>query len=84
MKKQKIPYEVYIRRRIEAEDQENNVLHAWEYAGSTAAVSEKQAINNVRHNRFGDYGTSQYLPVSTSGHYEVWIDWKAIPKEGYA
>lgn len=38
------------------------------FEGSTWAVSEKQAINNIRHNNYGD-NTSQY-----KGDYY----WKAI------
>ena len=81
MKKPKVPYEVYCRKRINAEEPENCVVYDWEYVGATAAVSEAQAINNVRYKRLGNNGTSQYLPISVSGHYDVWLDWKAVPKE---
>lgn len=37
----------------------NSELDSHAYEGMTWAVSEKQAINNVRHNNYGDL-TSQY------------------------
>lgn len=40
MRKPRITYNVY----------KNGI-----FIGETFAVSEKQAINNVRHNRFGDF-----------------------------
>lgn len=43
----------------------------------TFAVSEEQAVNNVRHRLFGDCGTSQYKPVSVSGYEDVWLDYEA-------
>ena len=53
MRKPRITYDVYL----------NGV-----YVSETFAVSEKQAINNVRHNHCGDY-ESQYSR-----------DWEARPK----
>ena len=43
--------------------------------GETWAVSEAQAINNVRYRTVGS--TSQYLPYITSGHWEKRIEWEA-------
>ena len=43
--------------------------------GETWAVSEAQAINNVRYRTAGN--TSQYLPYITSGHWEKGIEWEA-------
>lgn len=74
----KSKYSVYIQYYLEAEEEENNILGKWEFIGDTYAVSEKQAINNVRHREFGDYGTSQYLPTTVSGHWENGFNWKAI------
>lgn len=31
------------------------ISNMWDYVGDTWAVSEKQAINNVRHREHGDY-----------------------------
>ena len=66
---------VYCRKRVEAEDDENSVVHPYQFVGKTRAVSEAQAINNVRQRTIGN--RSQYLPVYTSGHWAVWLDWEA-------
>lgn len=77
MKKEKVRYRVYRQYFLEAEEIENSFEGEYKYVGSTSAVSEAQAINNVRHRLMGDYGTSQYKPLATSGHWENGYNWKA-------
>ena len=48
----------------------------YRFAGETWAVSEKQAINNVRHRLYGDI--SQYLPHYDNGYYVEQLEWKAV------
>lgn len=67
-------FKVYARRVVTCEDADT-VIYPWVELGETKAVSEEKAINNVRFKRYGN--VSQHLPVSTSGHYELWMDWKA-------
>lgn len=71
----KVPWNVYIQRQVICEDPEDNVIHPWVFAGRTFAVSETKAINNVRYRVAGNI--SQYKPVETSGHYDVYVEWKA-------
>lgn len=73
--KAKSNYFVFCRRHIVADEDENDVKWPWEGAGETVAVSRAQAINNVRYRN--DL-PSQHLPIETSGHYDVWIDWQAL------
>ena len=68
-------WRVYFRRSVICEDPEENVEWPWAIAGETIAVSEAKAINNVRFRVAGK--TSQYKPLETSGHYDVFIEWKA-------
>ena len=70
---QKKKYKVYARRIVEIEG-EDPVTHPWVFAGNTYAVSEAKAINNVR---FRNEMPSQHMPIETSGHYDVWVEWKA-------
>ena len=77
MKKEKVKWLVYSRYYQLTEDIESNIIDDWTLVGTTYAVSEKQAINNVRHRMMGDYGTSQYKPIETSGHWECGLDWAA-------
>lgn len=73
-------FTVNIYKRQECEDYEKN----FEYligTEETYAVSEKQAINNIKFRFGGKY--SQYKPISTSGHYEDWIVYK-IKENCYA
>lgn len=67
-----------MRRVLEAEDEENNVVHPWKYVQTTWATSEDKAINNARYNLIGK--VSQYLPVVVSGHWEYWLEWKALER----
>ena len=69
-------YLVYARPRLDAEEQERGFTGTWELVGETTAASEAHAVNNVRYNTIGC--TSQYLPIETSGHWEKFIDWKAV------
>lgn len=73
--KNKSKYSVYSRYVMTADEIENCTAHPWEYVGDTYAVSEKQAINNVRHRTIGDL--SQYKPIATSGHWDSFLEWKA-------
>lgn len=75
MARLKTRYRVSRRYYLVADDEENNITDEWVFVGETFAVSEAQAINNVRHRTMGD--ASQYLPVATSGHWENGYDWKA-------
>jgi hypothetical protein len=75
MAKPKVPFMVYSRYFFVSED--DHFERDWSPEGQTFAVSEAQAINNVRHRNYGDYGTSQYKPIATSGHWENGLEWKA-------
>lgn len=76
MKKPKEYYRVFIRYSMVAEEPENCFSEGWKYLDKTLAVSEEQAINNVRHRVMGDE-ISQYMPIATGGHWETWYEWKA-------
>ena len=80
MKKQKTRYFVFAQRKVISEFPEENVIYPKEFIGETFAVSEKQAVNNVRHRTMGDYMSSQYLPIEESCHYSVWLKWSAEEK----
>lgn len=75
MKKPKRKYKVFYQRRMDSELPENCTIHDKVFAGETFAVSEAQAINNVRHRVIGDI--SQYLPLVSDGRYELFYDWSA-------
>lgn len=75
MAKPKQLYNVYCRLRTYNEITNEEIVFNYEFAGETWAVSEKQAINNVRHREFGD--VSQYLPIYDSAYYVAEYEWKA-------
>ena len=77
MKKPKLKFIVYSQYYMETEFPDEDFTDDWKFEGETWAVSEKQAINNVRHRKYGDYGTSQYKPATTSCHWENGLKWKA-------
>lgn len=77
-KEMKRKYWVYARDYFITEDPEDCRKGEWCWQGSTIAVSEKQAINNVKFRRMGR--KSQYKPMATSGHWENGLEWKAIAK----
>lgn len=78
----KYNYEVYSRYYLNTSDINNNLLSGWRYEGSTRAVSEKKAINNVRCRNYGKT-SSQYKPFEIGGHYEKGLEWKAEMNEKY-
>ena len=78
----KYNYEVYSRYYLNTSDINNNLLSGWRYEGSTHAVSEKKAINNVRCRNYGKT-SSQYKPFEIGGHYEKGLEWKAEMDEKY-
>lgn len=51
----------------------------WTLEGTTWAVSEKQAINNIRHRNYGDYYSSQYKPTAMGSTWENGRNYRAIP-----
>lgn len=75
MKKQKRHYAVYTQYSMDADEPEDEFEDEWRFAGDTYAVSEAQAINNVRHRTFGDHSFS--LPLAVGGKWATWLDWKA-------
>ena len=77
MAKPKIKFMVFTKYYFNCEEPEDCYEGEWRFEGETWAVSEAQAINNVRHRKYGDYGTSQYKPTATSGHWENGLEWKA-------
>lgn len=70
-------WRVYSQYYLLADEPEDSFEDDWVFEGETFAVSEAQAINNVRHRNYGDYGASQYKPVCRSGHWENGLRWKA-------
>ena len=74
--RQKERFSVYARYYLDAEEPENCIRGEWSFMGTTYAVSEKQAVNNVRHRTVGC--RSQYVPVAVSGHWENGFEWKAV------
>lgn len=78
MRKPKDHYSVFFKYFMITEDIEDSFEDEWQFAGDTWAVSEAQAINNVRY-RMGH--PSQYKPLAVSGHWDTWMDWKAIKEE---
>ena len=69
-------YKVYAQYYFETEDGEDDFTEFWNYMGETFAVSEKQAINNVRFRNYGNI--SQYKPITESGHWCNGFNWKAV------
>lgn len=78
MKKERIPFDVYSRYYLHTEDPEDGFERDWTFEGDTWAVSEKQAVNNVRHRNLGDI--SQYKPIAVGGHWDNGLEWKAVKK----
>ena len=78
MKKPRAKWLVYRTYYMRSEDIEDSFENEPELVGETWAVSEAQAINNVRHRTMGDYGTSQYKPLAVSGHWDCGYDWSAV------
>lgn len=76
MAKTKRKYKVFSQYYFESED--HSRTDTWKFVSETWAVSEAQAINNVRHRTMGDYGTSQYKPIAVGGHWENGLNWKAV------
>lgn len=77
MKQKKHKFNVFSQHYVEHENPECSYRGKWNMVGETWAVSEKQAINNVRHRKRGDYYSSQYKPRYVSGHWEEGEHWKA-------
>ena len=75
MIKPKHKYRVMAQEYFHSED--HNRENEWECVGETYAVSEKQAINNVRHRMYGDYGMSQNKPLNAECKWENGLHWKA-------
>lgn len=73
--KAKRKYIVYAARHLDTEEPEKEVVHDRIVVGETVAVSKAQAINNVRYREMGN--VSQYLPIETSGHWDLYNDWEA-------
>ena len=80
MKQLKKKFRVYRKRWSMGndEDPETYAEDSWEDIGTTYAVSEKQAVNNVRHRTMGDRYSSQYLPTMEIGHSVSGYHYKAI------
>lgn len=79
MGKPKAKYDVFARYVMCAEEEENSFEADWEHIGTTFAVSEVQAINNVRFKVMGN--VSQYKPLATSGHWETELEWRTKKHE---
>lgn len=77
MKQPKHKFNVFSQHYVEHEDPEYSHKGDWKKVGETWAVSEKQAINNVRHRKRGDYYSSQYKPNYVSGRWAEGEYWKA-------
>lgn len=67
-------YIIDIYKRVDCETPENDCKYFMQ-SEETYAVSDKQAINNVRCRTQGKL-SSQYKPVDISGHYDVWYEYK--------
>jgi hypothetical protein len=72
-------YAVYARYYFDSEEPEDCRKGNWKFMGKTSAVSEKQAINNVRFRCMGE--RSQYKPIAVSSHWENGLEWKAIKRK---
>lgn len=84
MAKPKIRFIVYYQRYFATDYPEHYGIndsgyevYEWKEAGSTYAVSEAQAINNVRCRLFGAK-SSQYMPSGNGGSWEEGYNWKAV------
>jgi len=73
--KERKRWKVYRRYFLEAEDPEDGIVTEWEFVSTTTAVSEAQAVNNVRFKTVGNW--SQYAPIYVSGHWANGFEWKA-------
>lgn len=83
MKKPKKKYQVYTSYYfINGDYPWESHQDKWSYEGETWAVSEKQAINNIRHRVYGD-NHSQYKPwdIGTYGDYSTSLDWMAVESD---
>lgn len=80
MKQARMKFKVYRRQWEMADDEDASTLqrNGWENIGETWAVSEKQAVNNVRHRTMGDRYASQYLPTVECGHYIAGYQYMAV------
>jgi len=80
--KNKTVYHVYS-RMVHCYGDDGIDVSDWNYEGSTYAVSEKQAINNVRHRVYGDKYSSQYKSTyfNAKTFEEDTRNWKAIKGE---
>lgn len=72
----KRPYQVYVAYFRVYEDEIETSRTEWSYMGQTYAVSETQAINNVRYRTRGK--KSQYKPTYSGNRVEEYMDWIAI------
>ena len=77
MAKPKVKYQVYSSYEFLSDDYEDCHRDKWTYEGETWAVSEKQAINNIRHRNYGN-DFSQYGPMDTGNRYCNRLYFKAI------
>lgn len=66
-------YKVYSKEYFLSEDHKRS--DEWKYIGETTAVSEKQAINNIRYRIYGNI--SQYKPIAVSSNWQNGLIWKA-------
>ena len=80
MKRNRMKFRVYRKRWSMTNDEDQSTFseESWESIGETWAVSEKQAVNNVRHRTLGDRYSSQYMPVMECGHSIAGYQYKAI------
>lgn len=85
MKKRKVKFIVYYQHYFSTDYPEIYGTHSdsgydigdWKEAGSTYAVSEAQAINNVRCRLFGP-NSSQYAPTGYGNSWNEGYNWKAV------
>ena len=76
MRGNKKRYKVFQRTVLEEElPQEERYEGPWIFEGSTCAVSEAKAINNIRFRDFGSESMSMPLSARNSG--AVWREWRA-------
>lgn len=75
MKKPKLPFNVYSSYEYRSESWNDNYRDKWVFEGQTRAVSEAQAINNVR--KRNGY-KSQYYPLHDNGYSVGELHWKAV------
>lgn len=81
--KNKTRYSVYAKTIVFQGDNNIHTSMDWHLVGTTYAVSEKQAINNVRHRCFGDSYSSQHKAVYADPfRFESMHRlWKAVSEE---